>query len=91
MTGVQTCALPICQVLEVEAVDARELRTELQTAIGAPVELVDGLLRVEGERVHELVPRIVDFAGERVRRIALAPPSLEDVFVSLTGRHIRDA
>ncbi|HET9235003.1 MAG TPA: ABC transporter ATP-binding protein, partial [Candidatus Eisenbacteria bacterium] len=42
---------------------------------------------------HETVPALLDFLRARNLRLAhlnTHPPTLEDVFVSLTGRHLRD-
>jgi ABC-2 type transport system ATP-binding protein len=42
---------------------------------------------------HETVPALLDFLRERNLELAhlnTHPPTLEDVFVSLTGRHLRD-
>jgi ABC-2 type transport system ATP-binding protein len=42
---------------------------------------------------HETVPALLDFLRARDLRLAhlnTHPPTLEDVFVSLTGRHLRD-
>jgi ABC-2 type transport system ATP-binding protein len=47
--------------------------------------LVDGTLRIERPRGHELVARLVDeFAGE-IESVTFGRPTLEDVFVHLTG------
>ena len=52
---------------------------------------VDSTLRVYAERAGELIPsliREVELAGRTVRDIHLAPPSLETLFISLTGRKL---
>jgi ABC-2 type transport system ATP-binding protein len=74
------------QVLEVEAADAGALQAELQRDLGVAATAVDGVLRIEGPSVHELVPRIVQRWGERVQRLQLAHPSLRDVFLKKTGK-----
>jgi ABC-2 type transport system ATP-binding protein len=74
------------QVLEIEAADAPVLARELQQAFSIAGEVVDGILRIEGERVHELVPKLMERFGERVQRLQLAHPSLQDVFLKKTGK-----
>jgi ABC-2 type transport system ATP-binding protein len=47
--------------------------------------LVDGTLRIERPRGHELVARLVDEFGSEIESITFGRPTLEDVFVHLTG------
>lgn len=74
------------QVLELEAADAGALAQELRQTFAVDGRVVDGVLRIEGERVHELVPKIVERCGDRVQRLQLAHPSLQDVFLQKTGK-----
>ena len=81
------------QVLELEpaaAADGPALADELRAATGASVQTVDGALRIDGERVHELVPRVVERFGARIARLGLAHPSLRDVFLQRTGKRFVD-
>ncbi|HZO82440.1 MAG TPA: ATP-binding cassette domain-containing protein [Candidatus Binataceae bacterium] len=48
--------------------------------------LVDGTLRIERPRGHELVARLVDQFGDQIESVTFGRPTLEDVFVHLTGR-----
>ncbi len=74
------------QVLEIEAADADALAREIQQAFGPAGAVVDGTLRIDGERVHELVPKVMERFGERVQRLQLGHPSLQDVFLKKTGK-----
>lgn len=74
------------QVLEIEAADAKSLADELQRAFGIAGEIVEGTVRLEGERIHELVPKVMERWGGRVQRLQLAHPSLQDVFLRKTGK-----
>jgi ABC-2 type transport system ATP-binding protein len=47
--------------------------------------LVDGTLRIERLRSHELVARLVDQFGDEIQSITFGRPTLEDVFVHVTG------
>ncbi|HLJ43965.1 MAG TPA: ATP-binding cassette domain-containing protein, partial [Candidatus Binataceae bacterium] len=47
--------------------------------------LVDGTLRIERPRGHELVGRLVDEFGGEIESVTFGRPTLEDVFVHLTG------
>jgi ABC-2 type transport system ATP-binding protein len=47
--------------------------------------LVDGAIRIEKLRAHELVRDLIDAFGEEIESVSFGKPTLEDVFVHLTG------
>jgi len=47
--------------------------------------LVDGTIRIERQRGHELVREVVDAFGDEIDSVTFGKPTLEDVFVHLTG------
>lgn len=64
------------------------LRERIRERFGCEPVLVDGSLRVERPRGHEFVREVVDaFPGE-VKSVTYGKPTLEDVFVHLTGRRL---
>lgn len=64
------------------------LAQKLQQRYALDVRRVGDLLRVEAERGGELVGRIAqDFPGE-FRAVTLGKPTLEDVFIKLTGKNL---
>ena len=48
-------------------------------------QLVDGAIRIEKLRGHELVRDLIDDFGEEIESVSFGKPTLEDVFVHLTG------
>ena len=74
------------QVIEIESAAAQDLQVQLKSELSVESTLLDQTLRIDGERVHELVPAIMERCGDRVRRLQLAHPSLEDVFLQRTGK-----
>jgi len=74
---------------DVVAIYAREPE-ELQKKIAAQMRvtaiLVDGALRVERPRGHEFVRDVVDAFGGEIDSVTFGKPTLEDVFVHLTGQ-----
>jgi len=74
------------QVLDVESADAAALAADIERAFAQASTVVDGTLRLEGERVHELVPKVMERFGDRVQRLQLGHPSLQDVFLRKTGK-----
>jgi ABC-2 type transport system ATP-binding protein len=76
-------------VLDGDAMPAAEIAETLNGV--SRVEANDGLLRVHSSRGGELLPALIeaaDTAGRTVKDIHLLQPSLETLFVSLTGRKL---
>ena len=48
-------------------------------------QLVDGTIRIERLRGHELVGDLIEAFGDEVESVSFGKPTLEDVFVHLTG------
>lgn len=64
------------------------LQEQMREHFGCEPVLVDGALRVERPRGHEFVREIVEaFPGE-VESVTFGRPTLEDVFIRLTGRRL---
>jgi ABC-2 type transport system ATP-binding protein len=73
-------------VVVIEAEAPAELREKVRARFALDAQIVDGTLRVERARGHELVRDVVEaFPGE-VRSVTFGRPTLEDVFVHVTGR-----
>jgi ABC-2 type transport system ATP-binding protein len=72
--------------------DAQTVADEARTIPGVlRAEAHGPVLRAYGERGGELVAaliRVAEQRGRQVRDIHLAPPSLETLFISLTGRKL---
>ncbi len=68
----------------------RALQQDIATQYGVAVHQVDQELHFQVAHGPEFVPRVVaDFNG-RIRSIQVKPPSLDDVFLQMTGRVIRE-
>ena len=74
------------QVIEIVTDDPASLAAEMQSLYNVDAQVMDRTLRIEGERIHELVPQLFVQGGDRVQRLSLAHPSLEDVFLHKTGK-----
>jgi len=64
------------------------LRHDLETRYGVPVQEVDGTLHFHVAGGAEFVPRVVVDFKERIKSIQVKQPSLDDVFLKLTGHAI---
>lgn len=62
----------------------------LRERLGIDASLVDGTLRLERERGHEFVPQLIEAVPGMILSISVGRPTLEDVFVRLTGKTFGD-
>ena len=73
-------------VVVINATDAEALRQQIQVRMRTQAVLVDGSLRIERPRGHEFLRDVVEAFGERIETVTFGKPTLEDVFVHLTGQ-----
>ncbi len=76
-------------VLDGDSMPAAEIAETINGV--SRVEAVDGLLRAHSTRGGQILPALIEAAettGRTVTDIHLLPPSLETLFVSLTGRKL---
>jgi ABC-2 type transport system ATP-binding protein len=64
------------------------LQLKIRERFGCEPALVDGTIRVERRRGHDFVREVVEAFPGDVQSITFGQPTLEDVFVHLTGRHL---
>ncbi len=69
---------------------AESLRTRIAAQFGVDAALVAGLIRIEREQGHELAAGIAAAFGDEVESISVGRPTLEDVFVRLTGHRFEE-
>jgi ABC-2 type transport system ATP-binding protein len=67
---------------------AAALRVKIRERFGCDPVLVDGNLRVEMPEGHEFAREIVNDFGSEVETVSFGKPTLEDVFIHLTGSHL---
>jgi len=75
-------------VVVVQSPNPHQLQGKIRERFGCEAVLVDGSLRVERPRGHEFVREVVEaFPGE-VQSVTFGKPTLEDVFIHLSGRRL---
>jgi ABC-2 type transport system ATP-binding protein len=72
-------------VVVINTKNAETLRQQMQLRMRIQPVVVDGTLRIERPRGHEFVRDLVDAFGEHIESVTFGKPTLEDVFVHLTG------
>lgn len=75
-------------VILIEGVDNEVLCTEIAEKFGVSPVLTDNQLRVETERGHEFVREVVAAFPDEVQSVRFGKPTLEDVFIKLTGNRL---
>jgi ABC-2 type transport system ATP-binding protein len=76
-------------VVSIQSKDPPTLCSVLRERLGVDAEPVEGVIRLQRDRGHEWVPRVIEAAPGLVESISVSKPTLEDVFIDLTGRRFR--
>ncbi len=79
-----------CDVLTLTAKEPDVLAGRLREAFGWTVSVQDGVVRAETPRAHEQVARVVEAFPGTVLSVTAGRPTLEDVFLRLTGERLDD-
>jgi len=75
-------------VINVSAKVPESLSAQVSAKFGVAAQVVDGHVRIERARGHEFVPQLVEaFPGE-IDSVSVGKPTLEDVFIHLTGHRL---
>jgi ABC-2 type transport system ATP-binding protein len=74
------------EVVEIKARNPRAALETLQGQFETPMKLIDGIIWVEAEQAHQMIPRLVEALPGEVLSISLHQPTLGDVFRKLTAR-----
>ena len=77
-------------VLVVVGPDPARLAARVRERFGLAGRLVDGTLRLERARGHELVRDLIEAFPDDVRTLSYGKPTLDDVFIRLTGHRLAE-
>ncbi|HXI04161.1 MAG TPA: ABC transporter ATP-binding protein [Candidatus Saccharimonadales bacterium] len=75
-------------VVTLTAASPADLASKLSERFGHPAAVMNGSVRVEAPRGHEFVRDAVEAFGKEIRSATFGRPTLEDVFVRLTGHRL---
>ena len=67
-----------------------ELKKEIEERYKKKVREKNGTLQIEVEDGEKFLPRLFNELSTKIDSIELRKPTLDDVFLSLTGRAIRE-
>jgi ABC-2 type transport system ATP-binding protein len=72
-------------VVVINTKNAESLRQQIMQRMRTTAAIVAGSVRVERPRGHEFVRDVVEMFGSQIESVTFGKPTLEDVFVHLTG------
>ncbi len=70
--------------------DNRKALEEIRTAFGLAAREENGSLFIETDKAEEFIPKLIHAVSVETLTVSLQKPTLNDVFLKLTGRTIRD-
>jgi ABC-2 type transport system ATP-binding protein len=77
-------------VITLTASDPGALRNAIREKFALDSVAVDNALRIERDRGHEFIPQLVEAFPGLIRSVSLGKPTLDDVFVHVTGRRFEN-
>ncbi|MCI0625450.1 MAG: ATP-binding cassette domain-containing protein [Acidobacteria bacterium] len=73
-------------VIVLRTQDPQQLSSSITTRFGLPAATVDNTVRIERPRGHEFITELVESFPKQIDAVTLSKPSLEDVFIHMTGQ-----
>jgi ABC-2 type transport system ATP-binding protein len=77
-------------VITLHSNDPAALQRAIQEKFSLDSELLDGAVRIERRKGHQLVPQLIEAVPGMVESVSVGKPTLEDVFIQVTGKSFRD-
>ncbi len=77
--------------VQISTADDGAAIVELKQAFGLDAAVHEGMVTFNVEAGEQFVPRLFAELSQQIRSVSVARPSLDDVFMSYTGKTIRDA
>lgn len=73
------------EVITILGDDLPALKAEMAARFDLPSDIFGPSIRLAHSQGHELIGRLAQTFGERIRSVSIGRPTLDDVFVKLTG------
>ena len=77
-------------IVIVDSPTPEQLAPKISQKFGCAAASIEGLLRIECHNGHEFVRDVVAAFPTEIRSVRFGKPTLEDVFIKLTGRHFEE-
>lgn len=75
-------------VVAIQTADPASLQTRMRQRFDCEPLVVEGSVRVEIDHGHAFVRDVVEAYAEDIQAVTFGKPTLEDVFIHLTGHHL---
>ncbi|MFQ5490269.1 MAG: ATP-binding cassette domain-containing protein [Phycisphaerae bacterium] len=72
-------------VIRIKSAEPETLCREMGADFGGQPTVVEGEVRLEVEAGHKVLTRLIDAHSARIQAVSVGKPTLEDVFIDLTG------
>lgn len=73
------------EMVTIRCADPARVAQRLQTTTDIQPTILDDCIRFESKEPYRLVPQLPELVGERIDSLEISKPTLEDVFIRLTG------
>ena len=77
-------------IVIVDSAAPEQLAPKISQRFGYVTASIEGMLRIECHNGHEFVRDVVAAFPTEIRSVRFGKPTLEDVFIKLTGRHFEE-
>lgn len=77
-------------VIAIETKQPDHLRDQIAVRFNLAATILNGTVRLERSRGHEFVPTLVESFPRQIDAISVGKPTLDDVFIHLTGHRLDD-
>ena len=77
-------------VISLSAKEPAKVAEIIKSRFAVSPETLDGVVRLERDRGHEFVPQLIEALPGLVDSVSVGKPTLEDVFIRVTGRLFKD-
>ncbi len=78
-------------VIAIETKEPDRLGEQIRARFATEVSIVNRTVRLERQRGHEFVPELVRAFPREIDAVSVGKPTLEDVFIRLTGHRFEEA
>ena len=75
-------------VITITSRQPEAVRAAVRERLGVDAQPFGALLRIERPRGHEFVPQLIEAAPGMIDSVSVGKPTLEDVFIRLTGQRL---
>ena len=77
-------------IITIMAANTEKLKQEIETKFGAAVKVEDNKLKIKVADGDKFLAKLFNELEEKIQSVELRKPTLDDVFLNLTGKKIRE-